>query len=69
MFKYIGLMAFTIVLVGCAGKAVILKNAAGDTQKCEVDAIDESMSGYWATRKEIKACITALEKAGYKKVE
>jgi hypothetical protein len=47
-----------------------MKNeATGETQACEVDALDDALGGFWATRRDIKACVNTLEKAGYKKVK
>ena len=59
----------TISIISCTGKMVLMKNNAGDVQRCEVSAQSEMLTGAWAAGREVDRCVEQWTKAGYKKVE
>jgi len=59
------LLVIGLSLTGCA-KTVLLKNAAGDVQKCEADGL---LTGVIGRNMSINQCVKQYEKAGYTKVD
>ena len=56
-----------LLLGGCSGQAVELKNDKGETVTCEVSQITALLFGVVARDVTIRECVEKYEKAGYKK--
>lgn len=54
-----------LLLSGCTGKTVLLKNDRGDLQKCEVGAGSTYLTGVIIRDMTIDQCVSEYRKAGY----
>lgn len=61
---------FTFLVVGCTAKPVLLKNTmTGEIVKCEASTGSVMMGGYIGSKINVKDCVKAYEKAGYRKID
>ena len=58
---------FGVLINGCAGRLVVMKDQNGNVQKCEVSAGQQMAIGLLANA-QVKNCIKTWESAGYKRV-
>jgi hypothetical protein len=57
-----------LIVSGCAGKTILLKNDKGDVVRCEVSAGDAMSHGIFIRDRTLSNCIKEYEAAGYKRV-
>jgi len=67
MYKII-LLSLVLLLPSCA-KMVLLKNDAGDVQRCDVSALSSIVTGMFMSDRQISQCVEQLQRAGFKKID
>ena len=66
--KAVLLLAALTFVAGCAGKTVLMRNEAGDIQKCEVSTTGAVLGGVIARDMSLKNCEKEWSAAGYKRI-
>jgi hypothetical protein len=56
-------------LYGCTGQVALLKNEKGELARCEVTQGEAMWSGVIVRDMTLQNCVSAYEKAGYKRLQ
>lgn len=62
-------MIFCILLIGCAGRTVLLVNEEGELARCEYTATDAFFGTFVGGYIQIQNCIEEYERVGYKPID
>ncbi len=57
-----------LIVSGCVGKTVLLRNDKGDLARCEVSGGDAMLQGILIRDATLSNCINQYEAAGYKRI-
>lgn len=63
----LALMA-ALVLAGCAGRTVLLRNAEGELARCEVSAGSAYLTGVIIRDLTLKQCVDEYKKVGFRPI-
>lgn len=64
----VALVVVSVMLAGCAGKTVLMRNQAGDVQRCEVSTTGAVLGGIIARDMALKQCEKEFRAAGYSRI-
>lgn len=57
------------LLAGCAAPPVVMRNAKGETVRCDPSTASTLGGGYIGSRMSVDSCVEQYRKAGYRPVQ